>query len=287
MLLRAKIYYAYQRIFDYCTEPFTSLQSEVLFQTAYFICLCIISTPEVHYGGVSIVSVLYTLAKQAKNNGAFKLARAVYTHLQEFKLPRKWREIIEVDSLKIQGRPTEDNEELLHVCYRCGASNYLYSLFSQRNGVCDTCSSCGHPFIRCFINFDILPLVEFTPDASISEDKAIKLIHEMPPVEPDYSDTFDAAVTEALDNQIDAESYSPVTLGTGALRSLRRDEVYYCPGLVSGMKAQFYKNMIPEIAVALSPLCHLFYHEEEFEFAHLNEGGCPFARSVVKEHGHL
>eukprot|EP00814_Leptocylindrus_danicus_P000369 CAMPEP_0116008550 /NCGR_PEP_ID=MMETSP0321-20121206/2921_1 /TAXON_ID=163516 /ORGANISM="Leptocylindrus danicus var. danicus, Strain B650" /LENGTH=1074 /DNA_ID=CAMNT_0003477377 /DNA_START=331 /DNA_END=3552 /DNA_ORIENTATION=+ len=266
-LLRAKIYYAYQRIFDYCTEPFTSLQSEVLFQTAYFICLCIISTPEVHVGGVSIVSVLYTLAKQAKNNGAFKLARAVYTHLQEFKLPRKWREIIEVDSLKIQGKPTEDNEELLHVCYRCGASNYLYSLFSQRNVVCDTCSSCGHPFIRCFINFDVLPLVEFTPDASISEDKAIKLIHEMPPVEPDNSDTFDAVVTEALDNQIDAESYSPVTLGTGALRSLRRDEVYYCPGLVSGMKAQFYKNMIPDIAVALSPGCHLFYHEEEFEFA--------------------
>lgn len=119
------------------------------------------------------------------------------------------------------------------------------------------------------------------------EDAAIKFIQETPPSEPDHVDAFDAVVTEVLDNQIDAESYSPVVLGVNTLRSLRRDEVYFCPSLVSGKKARFYKNMIPEIAVAISPVCHLFYHEEEFEFAHLNEGGCPFSRASVKEHGHL
>jgi intraflagellar transport protein 122 len=45
----------------------------------------------------------------------------------------------------------------------------------------DVCTNCGHPFVRSFINFDILPLVEFVPEPSISDEEAIELIRQTPP----------------------------------------------------------------------------------------------------------
>ena len=44
----------------------------------------------------------------------------------------------------------------------------------------DVCTNCGHPFVRSFINFDILPLVEFVPEPSISDEEAIELIRQPP-----------------------------------------------------------------------------------------------------------
>mmetsp|Transcript_44564 Transcript_44564/g.139760 ORF Transcript_44564/g.139760 Transcript_44564/m.139760 type:complete len:80 (-) Transcript_44564:289-528(-) len=53
-------------------------------------------------------------------------------------------------------------------------------------------------------------------------------------------------------------------------------------GLYIG-KLRYYKNMLPGIHVALSQPCGRFAHEEEFEYAYLKEGGCPFSR--VREVG--
>merc|ERR1712023_309011 len=44
----------------------------------------------------------------------------------------------------------------------------------------DTCVNCGHPFIRTFLGFDCLPLVEFQPEPSIPHEEAVRLINKEP-----------------------------------------------------------------------------------------------------------
>lgn len=51
----------------------------------------------------------------------------------------------------------------------------------NQNG--DICTSCGHPFVRNFIGFDTLPLVEFVPKADIPYKKAMEFLKMDPPEE--------------------------------------------------------------------------------------------------------
>jgi hypothetical protein len=69
-----------------------------------------------------------------------------------------------------------DNPELLPVCYRCGTSNPLLSPLTDSFSRGDSCASCGHPFVRSFLNFDVLPLVEFAPAAGITDEQALDMI---------------------------------------------------------------------------------------------------------------
>ena len=47
----------------------------------------------------------------------------------------------------------------------------------------DLCTSCGHPFVRNFIGFDTLPLVEFVPRQDIPAKKVIEFLKMDPPEE--------------------------------------------------------------------------------------------------------
>lgn len=51
----------------------------------------------------------------------------------------------------------------------------------NQNG--DLCTSCGHPFIRNFIGFDTLPLVEFVPKQDIPLKKVLEFLKMDPPEE--------------------------------------------------------------------------------------------------------
>ena len=42
----------------------------------------------------------------------------------------------------------------------------------------DFCINCGAPFIRSFVTFEHLPLVEFELDVDISDEEAMKLLGE-------------------------------------------------------------------------------------------------------------
>lgn len=184
---KADLYYAYQHIQTYTKEPFTCLEPIVLFQVARFI-INQLGTGEAP-PGISRVDTLYTLAKQAKLLGAYKLARFAYDRLQKLKLPESWQDGIDLDMLTIQAKAVRDNPDLLPVCYRCGYTNQLlnpFTSFISRPGMGvlgsgDSCSSCGHPFLRSFINFEVLPLVEFVPDyRSISNTEALDMIRTAP-----------------------------------------------------------------------------------------------------------
>merc|ERR1740130_832059 len=149
---------------------------EALFQVARFI-LNSLGKKDVPYA-LSRVYTLFTLAKRGKALGAFKLARYAFDRLQHLKVPLSWTNQIDTDMMTIQSKPYVDKEELLPVCFRCGATNPLIN--STTGG--DTCVACGHPFIRSWSSFDHLPLVEFVLEDGISDNEAIKLLKAPPPV---------------------------------------------------------------------------------------------------------
>lgn len=112
--------------------------------------------------------------------GCFKLARHAYDRLSKLQItPRKVDEV-EVDMLLVQAKPVRDAPDHLPVCYRCSSTSPLLNPFTNKLTRGDVCTNCGHPFVRSFINFDILPLVEFAPEPSISDEEASDLIRQPP-----------------------------------------------------------------------------------------------------------
>ena len=172
---KADLYFAYSTIHAFVTDPFTSHQPETLFQVSRFI-INSLGSAEVIPHGISKASTLFTLARQAMVLGAFKLARSAYDKLGKLQIPSRRQAEVELDMLIIQAKPVRDDTDHVPVCYRCGATNPPLNPFNNKFAKGDVCTSCGHPFVRSFINFDVLPLVEFVPDPSISDDDAMELI---------------------------------------------------------------------------------------------------------------
>ena len=269
---------------DYCSQPFTNINSDVIFHTAYYITSMIGRGNGLH--GVSLVNVLYALAKQAKKNRAFKTARTVYRYIQNFRIPDKWREVISMDTLKIQASPNEDDADLGTVCVRCGASLCLFAIFNKQSKP-EACSNCGHPFTRCFLSFDILPLVEFCVEETLTDDEAIRLIKEPKPNSMDSRYTFEEMINQSIENQIDPDAYETMIIDARTLINLNRSEIFMCKPLQDFEKTRFFKNMIPEISIVMSSACNLFFHEEEFDFFYLREQHCPFSRAELSSWSHL
>ena len=91
---KADLYYAYASVHSYVTDPFTSLQPEMLFQVSRFIINSLGNAENIPFG-ISKASTIYTLARQAMMLGAFKLARYAYDKLSKLQVPdRKIDEVI-------------------------------------------------------------------------------------------------------------------------------------------------------------------------------------------------
>lgn len=178
--LKADLYFAYANVHSFVTDPFTSQQPEMLFQVARFI-INSLGSSETIPTGISKASTLYTLARQAMQLGAYKLARHAYDRLSKLQLNERKQDEVEIEMLLVQAKPVRDDPDHLPVCYRCSSTNPLLNPFTNKFAKGDVCTNCGHPFVRSFINFDILPLVEFVPDPSISDEEAIELIRQPPP----------------------------------------------------------------------------------------------------------
>ncbi len=179
---KADLYFAYANVHAYVTDPFTSLAPEMLFQVARFIVNSLGSADVVPLG-ISKSATLFTLARQSMILGAYKLARDAYDRLSKLTVPERKVEEVEVDMLLVQAKPVRDAEDVLPVCYRCSSRNPLLNPFTNKLARGDVCTNCGHPFVRSFINFDILPLVEFVPEPRISDEEAIELIRQQPPAQ--------------------------------------------------------------------------------------------------------
>lgn len=75
--------------------------------------------------------------------------------------------------------------------------------------------------------------------------------------------------------------YRVLQLDQRTLLNLKPSEVFIVKYPTPAVRHRYYKNMIPEIKIHLSPHCRRFFHEDEFELAYLQHGHCPCCR--VKE----
>lgn len=340
---RADLYYAYSYIYAYIQEPFTTLLPENVFNCALYLWNVLAScsfsagtTTEMLLNGlppdklreeqcrkaassavggsgqgnarghllrevplgISRVYILYALAKQAQNLCAYKLARMAYDKLQVLRVPPTWQQQIDLACLAIRSKAYSDQDELLPVCNWCMTTNPLLRSNS------DSCVNCGHPFIRTFLGFDVLPLVEFQPDIGITAEEALKLIsiepnarrqpnggwHEGtrggadvmslddPGIGEEGADLFVQKMLDAASYFVPGEPYQPLRIDRETLSDLRSEDVYvvdfrkYSPSL----PIRYYRSMIPEVGISVCSTCGHFFHQETWELEFLQNKCCPY-----------
>mmetsp|Transcript_17875 Transcript_17875/g.30373 ORF Transcript_17875/g.30373 Transcript_17875/m.30373 type:complete len:257 (-) Transcript_17875:23-793(-) len=243
--------------------------------------------------------------------------------MQQLKVPPQWQEEIDLASLKCRSKPFSDKEGFQSICNRCMNANTLI------NWSGDHCTGCGQEFIRNFLGFDSLPLVEFVPQAHITHQKTIEYLRMDPPddgtnfagfkngkkggkggnggwqetgtgnedeqtmvftnnQEDDMdNDLFTQKMLEQLETQLSPESNKPVEVDERVLQHLRFEEVFvvdytrYCKQL----PRKYYKNMLPDVSITMCECCCKFFIQDEYEFAYIEKGHCPFCKHIVKDKG--
>jgi intraflagellar transport protein 122 len=284
---KANIYYAYHTIQRYTDEPFTSYMPEALFNISRFLMHELLHESLVPKG-VSRFSVLYALAKQSRNLGAFKLARHVLEKIQSLVIPKRFRENVDLATLMIRAKPYYDNEELLSMCYRCSTTNPLYN---ARGG--NRCNNCGQPFVHSFVSFEILPLVEFQLDEGITDKEAMSLIESsgnannaarrsssndvlnMDDMGGNMEDPFGQKL---FSFQQDGDVFEPVVVGRSALKGMQPGEVIVAKW-ASPLRYQYFRNLLPDMSVTKCETCNKMFHTDDYELQLLQKGHCPFCRA--------
>ncbi|RLN61284.1 hypothetical protein BBJ28_00011104 [Nothophytophthora sp. Chile5] len=331
--LLSELYYAYAMIYAFTDEPFTTLLPEALFHAARFLLNKLAARGSSGKGkssggsssgtavvappppGISLGNIYFTLGHHALQLESYKLARQAYDKLLQMKLRPDWQPIVECTAMTLQSRPYADREELLPVDYRSSTVNPLLN----PNSTGDVCVNSGHPFVRSFVSFENLPLVEFQPEPGISDEEAEQLILTHPdeavsaskrggdgwretdygngsqsmkmnddddqePVEEtpkDGADLFEQALNKqatygaGVGHRSGAAQYRVLQVDARTLQALRPNEVFIAKYPTRALRPKYYKNMIPELKIHLSPHCRRFFHEEDFEFEYLKAGHCP------------
>lgn len=97
----------------------------------------------------------------------------------------------------------------------------------------------------------------------------------------DGTDLFEQALNRqatygpSVGHRSGAVQYRVLQLDARTLTALRPSEVFIVKYPTRAVRPKYYKNMIPEIKIHLSPHCRRFFHEEDFEFEYLKAGHCP------------
>ncbi|XP_031411490.1 intraflagellar transport protein 122 homolog isoform X3 [Meleagris gallopavo] len=104
----AEVYHVYHYIQRYTEEPFSFHLPETLFNISRFLLHSLTKETPL---GISKVNTLFTLAKQSKALGAYKLARHAYDKLQGLQIPARFQKSVELGSLTIRSKPFHDSEQ--------------------------------------------------------------------------------------------------------------------------------------------------------------------------------
>ena len=173
----SEVHYLYNLVASAETEPFRTVTADVLFNAArhLYMKLAAAGASKPAPRGVRLSRVLGCLARTAQELGAYKLARTALDKTNELRLPPAERERLDALAMHVRSKPLSDPEELVPICYRCGAVNPLL------NPQGDFCSHCTAPFVRSYLTFEHLPLVEFELAPGVSDEEALRLLDEEPP----------------------------------------------------------------------------------------------------------
>ncbi|XP_030062455.1 intraflagellar transport protein 122 homolog isoform X2 [Microcaecilia unicolor] len=290
----AELYHVYHSIQRYTEEPFSTHQSETLFNISRFLLHNLTKETPL---GISKVNTLYALAKQSKALGAYKLARHAYEKLQGLRIPARFQKSIELGSLTIRSKPFHDNEELVPMCYRCSTNNPLL------NNMGNVCINCRQPFVFFASSYDVLPLVEFYLEEGISDEEAVALIDLEAPrtdkgngkwQEMANSDTQTLRLDDSIDDMEEdpftaklsfeqgGSEFSPVLVNRSVLRSMSRRDVLI-KRWPKPLKWQYYRSLLPDVSITMCPSCFQMFHTEDYELLILQHNCCPYCRRPIDE----
>ncbi|XP_077849679.1 intraflagellar transport protein 122 homolog isoform X10 [Macaca mulatta] len=292
----AELYHGYHAIHRHTEDPFSVHRPETLFNISRFL---LHSLPKDTPLGISKVKILFTLAKQSKALGAYRLARHAYDKLRGLYIPARFQKSIELGTLTIRAKPFHDSEELVPLCYRCSTNNPLL------NNLGNVCINCRQPFIFSASSYDVLHLVEFYLEEGITDEEAISLIDlEVPRPKQDNrqqeianSSSQILRLVETKDSMGDEDPFTaklsfeqggsefvPVVVSRLVLRSMSRRDVLvkrWPPPL----RWQYFRSLLPDASITMCPSCFQMFHSEDYELLVLQHGCCPYCRRCKDDPG--
>uniref|UniRef100_A0AAY4D3U5 Intraflagellar transport protein 122 homolog n=1 Tax=Denticeps clupeoides TaxID=299321 RepID=A0AAY4D3U5_9TELE len=288
----AELYHVYHSIHRYTEDPFSSHMPDTLFNICRFLLHHLNKDVPL---GISKVNTLYTLAKQSKALGAFKVARHAYERLQGLRVPPRLQEALQLSSLTVRSKPFHDSEDLVPMCFRCSTNNPLMN--NQGN----VCTNCRQPFIFSASSYEVLPLVQFYLEDGISDEEAVSLIDlEVPRVERKNSEsnTNHSSQTLKLDESLEGEEedpftsklsfeqggseFVPVMVSRSVLRSMSRRDVLI-KRWPRPLRWEYYRSLLPDVSITMCPSCFQMFHSEEYELLVLQHNCCPYCRRPIDE----
>ncbi|XP_065741259.1 intraflagellar transport protein 122 homolog isoform X6 [Phocoena phocoena] len=290
----AELYHGYHAIQRYTEEPFSFHLPETLFNISRFLLHSLTKDTPL---GISKVNTLFTLAKQSKALGAYKLARHAYDKLQGLQTPARFQKSIELGSLTIRSKPFQDSEELVPLCYRCSTNNPLL------NNLGNVCINCRQPFVFSASSYEVLHLVEFYLEEGITDEEAVSLIDLEAPrhkrenkwqeIASNTSQTL--RLDETLDSMGDDDPFTaklsfeqgglefvPVVVNRSVLRSMSRRDVLikrWPPPL----RWQYFRSLLPDASITMCPSCFQMFHSEDYELLVLQHTCCPYCRRRIDD----
>uniref|UniRef100_A0A2K6GBH6 Intraflagellar transport protein 122 homolog n=1 Tax=Propithecus coquereli TaxID=379532 RepID=A0A2K6GBH6_PROCO len=288
----AELYHGYHAVQRYTEEPFSCHLPETLFNISRFLLHSLTKDTPL---GISKVNTLFTLAKQSKALGAYKLARHAYDKLQGLQIPARFQKSIELGSLTIRSKPFHDSEELVPLCYRCSTNNPLL------NNLGNVCINCRQPFVFSASSYEVLHLVEFYLEEGITDEEAVSLIDleaPRPKRENKWQEiTSNNSQTLRLDETVDSvgdddpftaklsfeqggSEFVPVVVSRSVLRSMSRRDVLikrWPPPL----RWQYFRSLLPDASITMCPSCFQMFHSEDYELLVLQHTCCPYCRRPV------
>ncbi|XP_077930949.1 intraflagellar transport protein 122 homolog isoform X2 [Halichoerus grypus] len=290
----AELYHGYHAIQRYTEEPFSFHLPETLFNISRFLLHSLTKDTPL---GISKVNTLFTLAKQSKALGAYKLARHAYDKLQGLQIPARFQKSIELGSLTIRSKPFHDSEELVPLCYRCSTNNPLL------NNLGNVCVNCRQPFVFSASSYEVLHLVEFYLEEGISDEEAVSLIDLEAPrhkrenkwqeITSNNSQTLrldetmdstgdDDPFTAKLSFEQGGSEFVPVVVSRSVLRSMSRRDVLikrWPPPL----QWQYFRSLLPDASITMCPSCFQMFHSEDYELLVLQHTCCPYCRRRIDD----
>uniref|UniRef100_A0A6I8RI89 Intraflagellar transport protein 122 homolog n=1 Tax=Xenopus tropicalis TaxID=8364 RepID=A0A6I8RI89_XENTR len=289
----AELYHVYHSIHRYTDEPFSSHLPETLFNISRFLLHSLTKESPL---GISKVNTLFTLAKQSKALGAYKLARQVYERLQGLRIPSRFLESIELGSITIRSKPFHDSEELIPMCYRCSTNNPFL------NNLGNVCINCRQRFVFSASSYEVLPLVEFYLEDGISDEEAVSLVDLEAPRSSSKADSWREMSSDTqtlrLDDGDDMMTYDPFTaklsfeqggsefvpvvVNRAVLRTMSRRDVLIKRWPLP-LKWQYFRSLLPDVSITMCPSCFQMFHTEDYELLVLQHNCCPYCRRPIEE----
>ncbi|KAI9985818.1 hypothetical protein PInf_024591 [Phytophthora infestans] len=288
--LLSELYYAYAMVYAFTDEPFTTLQPESLFHAARFLLnklsargsngragggngnAAVTAPPP---PGISLSNVYFTLGHHALQLESYKLARQAYDKLLQMRLRPDWQAAVECTAMTLQARPYADREELLPVDYR--SSTPGLSDAEAEGLILMHPTDTGGASKRAGDGWRETDYGNGSQSMKLDDDEPLRAEDAT----KDGTDLFEQALNRqatygsSVGHRSGAAHYRVLQLDARTLRALRPTEVFIVKYPTRALRPKYYKNMIPEIKIYLSPQCRRFFHEEDFEFEYLKAGHCP------------